>query len=523
MAGELTNMPAGGVWLGEDARYGASAAAYPAYLTATEAAALERIRQGRMLFDGRHREYFLGERRTQFSFRQVRTNDGRVRTLYVTTNVLKLVAMKAADLLFGEAPLIGSDDAEMDQTAAAIAQRSGLHQVLYQAAVDAAVEGQAYLEAIVYDGQVYLQQVPGEEMMPLGKLMPDGQYAAYVRRTLSTADGRSGQAQTTLLLETTYRAGSIERACFDVTSGAKQPVGLERWPGFAGGVVPPAKQQTGIAWNTITWVANLMVRRRAVSDFDGLVELQDTLNAKASQLALIFLKHSQPKLLVPEQMATPEGSLADAEVLFKRDTETAEYLTWDAQVEAAMKDRQFVLQLLLVAAETSPVLLGLKDGAAPDAYRKVKLEAFNSLTKAARRAVYWTEGVRTAITAALMLAGTLPGGRYVDSQISVQLRDGIPADQLDEANRLATLKTADIVDDQWCLEQLLADPTEVAAILERKAAKAAAATPSILMGEGTGGSDAESGRQGDMETGGQGEGSQVAETVSGTKPPAPNT
>jgi len=79
-----------------------------------------------MLFDGRHRELFLDEGRTQFSFRQIRTNDGNVKTLYVTTNILKLVAIKAADLLFGQTPLINSDNPDMNAAIAALMERCGL-------------------------------------------------------------------------------------------------------------------------------------------------------------------------------------------------------------------------------------------------------------------------------------------------------------------------------------------------------------------------------------------------------------
>lgn len=472
------------IWQNEDPRYNRPGFEFPGYLGKADAARLERIRQARMLFDGQHRELFLDEGRTQFSFRQVRTNDGTVKTLYVTNNVLKLVAIKAADLLFGETPLINSDDAGMDAAISELMERCGLHQVLYQAAIDASVEADAFLEAILYDQEVYLQQVPGHEMFPQGKLQPDGQFKSYIRRSRQCVG--TGDDAKELLLESTYTAGAIERHCFDVAKGGKVEVPLATWPEFKEATPPPV-QPTGIEWNTITWIPNIMIRKQAVSDFDGVVELQDALNAKSSQLAVVILKHSQPKLLVPEQSFDDQGKLKDAEVLVKRENETAEYLTWDAQLAAAQEDRKFVLTQLLVQTETSPVLLGLKgDGAAPDAYRKVKLEAFNSLTKAARRAVYWAEGVRTAVTAALMLAATVPGGSYTESTISVQLRDGIPNDQLDEANRLSILKSSDIVDDQWCLEQLLSDPTEVEEILARKKEKAAAATPTIFMGNETG-------------------------------------
>jgi len=48
---------------------------YPGFLTAAQKARLERIRQARLLFDGKHREYFLSERRTQFDFPQMRVGE----------------------------------------------------------------------------------------------------------------------------------------------------------------------------------------------------------------------------------------------------------------------------------------------------------------------------------------------------------------------------------------------------------------------------------------------------------------
>ena len=492
MAGELPT-----IWMSEDPRYSRVLGQFPGYLPAATIARLEMIRQARMLFDGRHRELFLTEGRTQYSFRQVRTVNGGQKTLYVPMNVLRLVAMKSADLLFGKVPLVASDDETAQQVIDDITERSGLHQVLYQAAMDAAVEREAFIEAIIYDAQVYLQQIPNDEIEPIGRMMPDGQYKQYLRRE-TASDGKDAY-----LLQSTYSAGSISRKCFRISEasvanafGSSQTAtidalpDLEQWNKITGQELAP-EQATNIPWNTITWIPNLMIRKRPVSDFDGVIELQDTLNAKCSQLALVILKHSQPKLIVPEQAFDEDGSLPDKEVYVARSGDPdAKYLTWDAQLAAALQDRGFILNQILVQTETSPVLLGLKEGAAPDAYRKVRLEAFNSLTKAARRSVYWTEGLRTATRTALMLDATIPGhGGYVESTISVQLRDGIPEDETDLANRLAVLKTADIVDDEWCLEQLISDPSEVEEILARKAEKAKAMTPSILMTQEPGATD----------------------------------
>src|SRR3954467_10691301 len=85
------------------------AGGYGAFLTEEQQARLERIRQARMLYDGRHREYFLGEQRTQFDFPAVRAGD-RVLQAYETVNAIKLVCNKTADLLFGAEADIDADD-----------------------------------------------------------------------------------------------------------------------------------------------------------------------------------------------------------------------------------------------------------------------------------------------------------------------------------------------------------------------------------------------------------------------------
>src|SRR2546428_13531001 len=83
---------------------------YLSFLTGEQQARLERIRQSRLLFDGKHREYFLDEGRTQFDFPRVRAG-GRVVQLYLTYNVLGLISLKGADLLFGQSPMLPAEAA----------------------------------------------------------------------------------------------------------------------------------------------------------------------------------------------------------------------------------------------------------------------------------------------------------------------------------------------------------------------------------------------------------------------------
>src|SRR5688572_33180173 len=98
---------------------------YGAFLTEAQRARLERVRQARMLFDGRHREYYLDEGRTQFDFPLVRAAGGQVRPLYLTCNVLGLISLKGADLLFGQEPLLRAEDGGQQEALGGLVERSG--------------------------------------------------------------------------------------------------------------------------------------------------------------------------------------------------------------------------------------------------------------------------------------------------------------------------------------------------------------------------------------------------------------
>jgi hypothetical protein len=469
----------------------------PAFLTPDERGRLDRIRQARMLLDGRHREYFLDEGRTQFDFPQVRAG-GRLVPLYLTYNVLGLISLKGTDLLFGDAPLLRATSPAQQAAVDTLIERCSLHRLLYACALDASAEGECFLEACAHRGEVYLRQVPADEIFPLGGVQPDGQYAAYVRRRVRNVG--TDDAPVILLLEVTYLPGRIERRCFavDPDGRGRTEVSLESWttttpenpatdaiapePGGRVGRGPDGRYaplpgaplspvtHTWIGRNTITWIPNQLVRGVAVSDYDGAVELQDALNAKNIQVGRVLLKHSDPRMAMPEEMFDEQGNVrTDQDVFAFTDPQRLpRYVTWDAELQHAMADRAFVLNQLLVRTETSPALLGLREGAAPEAYKKVRLESFNSLAKAGRKAAFWKAGLARALSVAQDLENALPNGpRYARGPIAIQLRDGIPMDELERAQRLAVLRGAGLISLERALEEQLQDPSAVEKELAR--------------------------------------------------------
>jgi hypothetical protein len=277
--------------------------------------------------------------------------------------------------------------------------------------------------------------------------------------------------------------------------------------GGAGKTLSPL-EATGIDQNTITWVGNELDDEDecvAVSDYDGLIELQDSLNHKQTQIARVLAKHADPKLAAPEFQADEKGGIrTNNEVYFFRSKdEIPAYIVWNAQLEAAIEDRAFTLNALCMTAEMSQVLLGLKEGAAPTAARTLRLEATNSLSKAARKAVIWKPAIRRVIEVCQLLENTIPGNRYDIQSIGISMRDGLPTDELDDAQTVQTYRAAGVMSIESAVERRLQDPAAVAREIELIKSEAAAAMPTVFSptnaepGETTGEADGDGGDGGD--------------------------
>lgn len=482
------------IWQRNGGAYNRASPTKLAWLSPAETARFERLRQGRMLFEGRHREYFLDEERTQFNFPEVRAN-GQTLKLYAMWNVLGLIANKQADLLFGERPSVRSDDEATQQVIDAIAERSQLHQTLFAAAVEAGWAAETFLELVreggepgARAGQVYIRHVPAQEIYPQGTAGMGGQHAEYVRYATATTtqsiDGRPTKLH--LLLETHYVAGFIRRRCWKLKDGGggatrDGEISLDVWPAKRsdGSSLPP-EEATGLSRPSLVWIPNQLVGGCPVSDYDGLIEQQDVLNAKHTQIARVLAKHSDPKLMAPAEAADEQGNLpADHDVLFTREGQQYGYLTWDAKLELAHKDRSFALHALCTAAEFPASVLGLEEQSADDSARKIRLKAMPALAKVARKAAYWQAGIRLAMALAIEAeTGASPAGL-----IAVEMRDGLPEDELDRSNVISVYRSAGVMSRRRALTMQYLDPAAVEDELAELEREATAAMPSVLLGE----------------------------------------
>jgi len=479
-------MPVGiyNLWLNETgATYNASAGLPPKWLPTEHHARWERLRQARMLFIGKHRDYYLGENRTEFDFPEVDTQSGRIRP-YRTFNLLKLISVKTADLLFGAKAKLDAPSVQQTDSIDLLARRSLLHSRFHAATVAASWAGGSMLESLIWRDEPYVQNVKPDDIYPLGQPMPDGQYERYVRYATSVI-GTLG-APIVLLLETEYQPGRIVRRLWQVeTNGEKTALKLDQWPNFKTGT-PPDEERLGIAENPITYVPNEAGGEAEISDYDGLIGLQDAVNAKFSQVARVLAQHADPPIAMHASTANDEGgySTRNKVIFFNSKEEIPQYILGAPELSAAMQDRTAAINALCMAAEMSQVLLGLKEGAAPDAARKLRLEATNSLAKVGRKALLIEPAIARCIEIAQKLDQTTRLRRqYPVDPIGVEPRDGLPLDEKDEADIIATLVGAGVMSIESAVERRIEDPDAAATEVQRLADQRAAATPSVLLEE----------------------------------------
>jgi hypothetical protein len=459
------------------------------FLSDEQNARMERIRVARMLWKGQHRRAFLWEGRTQFDFTPMRIGTGVIQP-YVTFNVLKLISTTLTDLLLGAEPLLKVEGDVQQAALDDLAERSDLHRVYYDAAREASWAAESMVEISRWAEEIYISNVEPDELYPIGPRNPDGQYSMYRRFAI---DYTREATPRPLLLETTYGPGTIDRKCFFLDGTRKtSDAGLSLWPTKqADGKDLPESEATGIDVPTIVWMANELDGGQPTSDYDGLIELQDELNHKQTQIARVIAKHSDPKIAIPDAMADPEGNIrGNADVFFVRSKEEIPtYITWNAELANAMADRDFTLNAICIAAELSQGLLGLEKGGAPDSARKLRLQATKSLARKDRKASFVRPFIRTSIDTATALQNRSRFKAIAMNGVALELRDGLPVDDLDEANTLSTLKAAGLISLERAVEKQLPDPAAAEKEIALIKADRAEMTPSILLqppGEGGG-------------------------------------
>lgn len=464
----------------------------PDFLSDADKARLISLKRATQLFKGEHRAYFLADGRTQHHYK-TEIIDGRPVTPYVVANPLRLAALKVADLLCLQSPIIAAPDGNNGQSDAIrrIDKDSGFAAVLYETVLQSGYQGESFWQIVIRDdlgtptGGAAIVNVPADVCFPdTDSLKPNGVYGRIVKQWLVSVPGTNGKIR--LLRREVHEPGVVRNELHQVNErGAIQRrVALDQLPETAG---LADEQPTGATMPLLQAVPNLLIDGKPIGDFDdcGIDTLLDQINASATQIARVLRKHADPKLGVPEDLFDESGQVRATDELFafKSKDETPFYIVWQAQLDSAFRMLDWALRQFLILTEISPSLIGMKEGAAAEAWKKLRLEAAPTLAKVARKLLTIDRAVKDIWTSTFQCENAVvPGLAYEWGEVDVTWRDGLPQDEDSQATVQATLKGAGLISTAQAVAERLGDPQQAAEEVARIEAEAEARTARLFQG-----------------------------------------
>lgn len=400
---------------------------------------LESYARYRALFMGRHNEVYARVQR----WLDREADKGLV---YVVCNFAKLISLVGADMLFGEQPrfIVGDKDSQEQQALDRIIADNGLHTLNYESALSASWRGDAVVKVRYgrhtdwsQGEQAIIEAVPARIFFP--EINPDNVRdlkGATLAWTREAGDKK-------YLRKEIHQPGLIRNELWQLKEGNRlgSQVKLSTLPEYA---ELPEEQEAGYPGLLVEYLPNWRLDDDfwGISDYVDLESLFDELNNRISRISRVLDKHESPKLILPPGIMKYDPSLkrfyVEKEYLDVVEVDSAEagdlpkYLVWDAQLEAAYKQIDKLVEFLFLFSETSPDAFGLAKQGQAESGRALKFRLLRTLAKVNRKKLYFDQALKNVLYAAMYLEHV--HGKGPEPVIPrIEWADGLPQDPLEAA------------------------------------------------------------------------------------------
>lgn len=404
---------------------------------------IHRYKENMKLFEGKHREIF-----NKYNFNP----NG---SLYVSVNLASLIAKKSADLLVGEAVQVsaGKQDNSPEQKALdRLVETNYMNIVNYESALTNAIKGDAFYK--IRYGQEYGGQLPPELDKP--RVIIENVLAETVFPECSKWDKNmivkyhvcvpyyDEDVKQWFLMCETHEAGVIYYHSYNLTVSRTDIHGNpEEWK-IGSPTGEWTKVLTGVGVPLIVHVANTSTDTwQGLDDLSEHKSIFDEINNRLSQVASILDKHSDPALAVPsgllaeDQDGRPMFRVARDKVfeVMGKDDIIPQYITWNSQLSEAYAELDRLVDLLLMSAEIPKVALGSGDsGTSGSSGLAIKFRMHSLLSKINRKRQYYSKALKQVFFIAQSLEHSLGIAEYELTVPILDFKDGLPKDDLQEAN-----------------------------------------------------------------------------------------
>ena len=436
---------------------------------------------------------------------------------YVAANFAGLISKVCADMLFSEPPKITTEDGDQDFLDAVIFDNQ-LETQLYESELSNSYNGDAVFVLRVDqrvegigDATVIIEQLDPQFYYP--HLDPNNIQAEPKVQEIAYAIVIGAS---TYLRQILHEPGTITNRLW-LLDGTKivgrADLALLGIDGLAG--TDDHVEDTGIDRSLVIHIPNWKDSSRyfGYDDYSDLMSLFYALNNRMTKTENILDKHSDPILAVPDGVLDENGQVRrDKMGLFQIPNDGVtnpikpEYITWNANLDAAFSEVDKVLELMEMFAEISPAAFGVdKGGGKSESGRALKYRLMRTIHKVRRKRNYYDRAIKEMLYVAQLLAKshnlTVQGAQLKGKAVfcEIEWQDGIPIDSFEQAQeeelRLASGNTS-IVDSIMRLDGVDQDEAEakLAAIKKENDMMNPPITVPIAAGGGAAGGDVTAGK-----------------------------
>lgn len=427
---------------------------------------IERYRENKKLFKGEHDEVF---REVQ---QRLETKDKKVMT-YLVVNYCGLLSKLSADMLFGETPRINVVNEKTDKRLRELIAKNKLYTGLYESALGNSYRGDACYKVRYARKSKYTKtrEIIIESQNPSYFFVerPQDNIRQIDRQIIGwnfTRDNDGdGIPDTNYLKLEVIEPGTIYNFLYLLSGGiVKRELSLkELYPDL------PRVQETGIDDFLLTHIPNWRADEDfwGYSDYQDIKSLQDEANNRISQISRVLDKHADPKMKGPPEAMDQNGFVdvsGSRYFPYERDGAEPQYITWEAKLEMAFQQVDYILKMMFLVTETSPDAFGLSETNMAESGRALKYRLMRLLSKIARKKRYYDHAIKEMLYRAQLMDIVHIGQSYKPEKASIAWRDGMPDDykekseiteSLDRAGAMSVEEKVRYNHPEWSEERIL--------------------------------------------------------------------
>lgn len=399
---------------------------------------LNKYHKNRMIFEGYHEQVYAE------SFKRISRvigNFEEVVSYHVISNFQKLISLKIADFLLGEAPKItcGDDNSKHQKAIDTIKDNSDLINTCYSAAIDVSRYGDSVFNVYLdEEGKGIIDITEPSFYFKVVDAKNKRKIKYHVLASTYEVEEAGGifskNKKVKYLNYQIHSKGFYEEATYKLNDNCVIDTVIE----------PLRKVDTGLADFAVVPIHNILTSDRVygIDDYTDLDSVISEIEVRLSQISKILDKHAEPSMQGPETALEQDNNgrwTFKAGNYFAKNPEDGpvEYITWDAQLDANFKQIEKLINILSVVSEMGSALFDneQKQGqiASGTALRRMMISPLAKVNRVRMR-------FDSSLKKAIKLCSQLGGEGVVDlskEKINIFWNDGLPGDPVEEANVMA--------------------------------------------------------------------------------------